>query len=55
MTDGTVTQVKMDDTLPGGPREKTITYQAPFIRCDREQDYEVTWRHFEQRFGRTYP
>ena len=36
----TVTQVVEDDTLPGGPREKTIHYQAPWIRCDRERDYE---------------
>jgi len=55
MTEGTVTQVKMDDTLSGGPREKTIVYEAPFVRCDREKDYEVVWRHFEERFGRTYP
>ncbi len=48
----TVTQVVVDDTLPGGPREKTIVYQAPWIRCDREQDYEVAWKHFAERFGR---
>lgn len=46
----TVTQVVTDDTLPGGPREKTIVYQAPWIRCDRERDYEVAWKHFEKRF-----
>jgi hypothetical protein len=55
LTEGTVIQVKIDDTLPGGPYEKTITYEAPFVRCDRELDYEVVWRHFEERFGRTYP
>ncbi|MBU1495157.1 MAG: hypothetical protein KJ956_14465, partial [Actinobacteria bacterium] len=48
----TVTQVVIDDTLPGGPREKTIVYQAPWVRCDRERDYEVAWRHFAERFGR---
>jgi hypothetical protein len=47
----TVTQVVMDDTLPGGPREKTIVYQAPWVRCDREKDYEVAWKHFAERFG----
>jgi hypothetical protein len=26
---------------PGGPRERTIVYEAPFDRCDREQDYEI--------------
>jgi len=41
----------MDDTLPGGPREKTITYVAPFDRCDREQDYKSAWRVFEERAG----
>ena len=52
----TITQTILDDTLPGGPREKTITYQAPWTRCNREQDYETAWRHFEKRFaeqGRT--
>ena len=49
----TVTQVVIDDTLPGGPREKTIVYQAPWIRCDREKDYEVAWKHFAERFGKS--
>jgi len=55
LTKGSVRQVKMDDTLPGGPREKTIVYEAPWVRCDRVADYEEVWRHFEERFGRTYP
>lgn len=46
----TVAQVVTDDTLPGGPREKTMVYQAPWVRCDREKDYEVAWKHFEERF-----
>jgi len=46
-----VTQVVIDDTLPGGPREKTITYKAPWVRFDRERDYEVVWKHFAERFG----
>ncbi len=41
----------IDDTLPGGPREKTVVYQAPWIRCDREQDYAVAWKHFAERLG----
>jgi len=55
MTSGTVTQTVMDDTLPGGPYEKTITYVAPWVRCDRERDYAEVWAHFEERFGRKYP
>ena len=46
-----ITQVVIDDTLPGGPYEKTIVYQAPWGRCDREKDYEVAWRHFAERLG----
>lgn len=42
----TLTQVVEDDTLPGGPREKTIVYRAPWIRCNREHDYAVAWKHF---------
>jgi hypothetical protein len=45
----TVTRTVMDDTLPGGPREKHITYLAPFDRCDREEDYRTAWAAFTAR------
>ena len=51
MRSGTVERTIMDDTLPGGPIERTITYLAPFDRCDREKDYETVWAEFERRFG----
>ncbi|MGI9250999.1 MAG: Eco57I restriction-modification methylase domain-containing protein [Pseudohongiellaceae bacterium] len=38
-----------DDTLPGGPREKTITYTAPFYLPDREEDYRIAWKVFTER------
>lgn len=47
---GTVSHTIIDDTMPGGPIERTITYEAPFDRCDREKDYEVVWAEFERRF-----
>jgi hypothetical protein len=50
MKSGTVERLIKDDTLPGGPIERTITYEAPFDRCDREKDYEVVWAEFERRF-----
>ena len=37
-----------DDTLPGGPRRRTIAYVAPFDRCDREEDYATAWKFFER-------
>ncbi len=40
----------MDDTMPGGPVERTIEYVAPFDRCDREQDYETAWKFFEKKY-----
>jgi len=47
LTTGTVSKTFMDDTLPGGPREKTIDYEAPFFKPDREEDYRVAWGWFE--------
>jgi hypothetical protein len=51
MKSGTVSRTVVDDTLPGGPRERTITYAAPFDRCDRETDYVEAWRAFSGRLG----
>ncbi len=39
-----------DETMPGGPVERTIEYVAPFDKCDREQDYEIAWKFFEERY-----
>ena len=49
MKSGSVSKMITDDTLPGGPVERTITYEAPFDRCDREKDYTTAWRVFEER------
>lgn len=38
-----------DDTMPGGPVERTIEYVAPFDKCDREQDYETAWEFFSRQ------
>lgn len=42
----------IDDTMPGGPVERTIEYVAPFDCCNREQDYETAWKFFEEKYGR---
>lgn len=49
---GTVTKTFMDDTLPGGPTERTITYHAPFFKPDRQEDYGVAWAFFEKGPGK---
>lgn len=49
LTEGTVSRTITDDTLPGGPRQREIVYQAPFDKCDRETDYRTAWAAFEKR------
>ena len=48
LTAGTVSKTYIDDTLPGGPRETTTTYHAPFFKPEREEDYRVAWVIFER-------
>jgi hypothetical protein len=38
-----------DDTLATGKRIRTIAYEAPFDKCDREEDYRKVWAEFERR------
>lgn len=52
LPDGTkIHRTVIDDTQAGGPREKTITYQAPWYLPNREEDYRVAWGVFSERFG----
>lgn len=44
----TVSKTYMDDTQPGGPIERTIVYEAPFFKPDREEDYAIAWAFFEK-------
>ena len=48
MREGVVTYTFSDDTLPGGPVERTVEYHAPFDKCDRENDYAEAWAFFER-------
>jgi hypothetical protein len=34
------------------PRERVITYTAPFDRCDREEDYRTAWAAFDAKEGK---
>lgn len=49
MQSGEIHRTIMNDTMPNGPIERTIVYVAPFAKCDREKDYEVSWAEFEKR------
>jgi hypothetical protein len=46
MTEGTVEITTTDDTLPTGAYQRTISYQAPFDKCDRVEDYRTAWEYF---------
>ena len=47
--DGTIIERPVtDDTQAGGPKQRTIRYIAPFTLADREVDYRVAWKHFDQ-------
>ena len=39
-----------DDTMPGGPVERTIEYVAPFDKCDRIEDYKTAWKFFTDKY-----
>ena len=45
------TKTISDDTIPGGPVERTIEYVAPFTRCEREKDYKMAWNFFEEKYN----
>lgn len=49
LQEGSVYKTYLDDTLPGGPVERTVEYKAPFFRPDREGDYRVAWEIFEEQ------
>jgi hypothetical protein len=54
LNSGTVSKTYLDDTLPGGPIERTVQYQAPFFKPDREADYRVAWEIFKLTGDKLY-
>lgn len=41
----------VDETLPSGPRERTVRYIAPYDCCDRVADYRQAWAFFAIKYG----
>ena len=31
---------------------QTITYEAPFTKCDRVEDYRTAWEYFENVYNK---
>ena len=50
MEKGTIMLDVVDNTLQTGPENRTIKFEAPFVKCDRVRDYEEAWEKFERRF-----
>ena len=53
LPDATIRRTILDDTLPGGPHERTITHETPFHRPNRESDYHTAWTTFQARFNQS--
>ncbi|MEX0328915.1 MAG: hypothetical protein AB3N07_09350 [Ruegeria sp.] len=51
MSEGSVSKIFVDDTMPGGPIERTVNYAAPFILPNREEDYERIWSIFHSIYA----
>ena len=51
LPDATITRTVLDDTRPGGPHERSITYETPFHRPTREHDYQTAWERFSERLA----
>lgn len=43
----TVSKTYTDTTQATGPVERTIIYEAPFFKPNREEDYAIAWYFFE--------
>ena len=51
LPDGTkIHRTILDDTQPGGPVERVITYTSPWYLPNREEDYKQAWDVFTARF-----
>lgn len=51
LKDGTkIHRTILDDTQPGGPVERVITYTSPWYLPNREEDYKQAWEVFTARF-----
>ena len=51
LPDGTkIYRTTLDDTQPGGPVERVITYTSPWYLPNREEDYKQAWDVFTARF-----
>ena len=49
MSHGVLSEEIEDNTIPGGPQNRTIEYVAPFTKPNREDDYRQAWRYFAQK------
>ena len=52
LQEGEVKKVIDDDTTCKGTLKREIIYDAPFDRCNREEDYETAWKFFEEKYGK---
>lgn len=51
LKEGFVTKTFFDGALADPPVQRTIKYEAPFFKVDREADYRIAWAYFEEKYG----
>lgn len=49
-TSGTVKQIITESYSSDEEVEKMICYEAPFNKCDREDDYKIAWDYFSKKY-----
>ena len=47
---GTVKQIITESYSSDEEVEKMICYEAPFNKCDREDDYKIAWDYFSKKY-----
>ena len=51
LKEGFVEKTYPDVSMTDTPVNRTVRYVAPFFKMDREKDYEIAWKVFEEKYG----
>lgn len=52
LKEGVIEKTYPDVSMTDTPVNRTVQYVAPFFKMDREKDYAVAWKVFEELYGK---
>lgn len=52
LKEGVIEKTYPDVSMTDTPVNRTVKYVAPFFKMDREKDYEIAWKVFEEKYGK---